>query len=241
LLLLQRDLQQNFRLFSHRRANPALLKRSKGIRVQPLDQRMTKGDVDGLSCLTADRVEGGFNSGRCGESTTVRLAVPVADFAQGRNQASHAGVSFIDSRHGPAQFPKRRSSGLDRRGPDSVVASTHGFPRSICGGDIILLGDRQALLGRGGRSRNFTQPALRLLQLCRERWPDAFGAGIKAIRDFAKPADLGVKRAGLSSTRSWPKLFQRGYRLLCFVKALAGAVKAFDSLGERYPCRRNWF
>jgi len=36
----------------------------------------------------------------------------------------------------------------------------------------------------------FTQPALRLLQLCRERWPDAFGAGIKAIRDFAKPADL---------------------------------------------------
>jgi hypothetical protein len=79
------------------------------------------------------------------------------------------------------------------------------------------------------------------LQLCRERWPDAFGAGIKAIRDFAKPADLGVKRAGLSSTRSWPKLFQRGYRLLCFVKALAGAVKAFDSLGERYPCRRNWF
>jgi hypothetical protein len=67
--------------FSPSAANPPLLKRSKGIRVQPLDQRMTKGDVDGLSCLAADRVKGGFNSGRCGESSAVRLAVPDADFA----------------------------------------------------------------------------------------------------------------------------------------------------------------
>ena len=103
-----------------------------------------------------------------------------------------------------------------------------------------VLPSTEAFLG-GGQTSNFTEPAFRPLQLCRERWPNVLGASVEAIRDFAKPTDLGVKRAGLSSARSRPNLFQPGYHLVCFVKTLADPINAIHRPGHFGSRRRERF